>query len=258
MAKDTNLTINMNEDSEIGEIIVRHGDAPKVYDPIPVRITGQISAPRRFYDSRKHIPAVIELITEDGNKPGTGYYFEKAHTHVIVDRHLAQITLIRNESYQFREEITGGLEYSPEYESLGINAGKAYSALDLSKVLRQHRYLFPDREAGMRLVTELAQFKAVVTAETENTKDQRGNKKNALAVAVDTNVPLEFQLRIPIFKGFSPVDLKIEIVLDSRGHVVDCFLESPEALQTINDTRDLIFNEQLAAFMEDGITVIEI
>jgi hypothetical protein len=251
MAKDTNITINTNEDSEVGEIIIRHGDAPKVYDPIPIRITGQITAPRKFYDSRK---SFLVMETTESEIP----YFHRTETHVIVDRHQGHITLIRNESDQFREEITGRLEFSPEYEMLGINGGKSYQANDLAKLLRQYRYLFPDRDAGMRLVTELAQFRAVVTAETENSKDQRGNKKNALAVAVDSNVPLEFQLRIPIFKGFSPVDLKIEIALDSRGHVVDCFLESPEALQTISDTRDLIFDEQLNAFLEDGITVIEI
>lgn len=243
MAKDTSIQINTVADR--GEIVIRHGDAAKVYDPSPVRINGQITAPRRYYDSRK-------------NAAEPNPFFPITETHVLVNRQLGTIELVRNESDVFYDSIIGRLELSSEYQTLGINSGKSYTPADLAKALKALRYLFADKSTGMELVSQLNQFKATVSADVEATKDNRGNKKNALAVAVESNVPLEFNLKIPIFKGFDPVNLRIEIALDSRGHAVDCFLESPEAMETIQDTRNIIFDEQLSDFEKDGITIIKL
>ena len=232
------------------ELVIRHGEAAKVYDPVAVEISGNIKAPRKFYDTRKGISNYVD----EKYIP----YFGIDETHVLVDRYAGKITLVHKEQSEFATKITGTLSLSPEYQEIGINSGKSYTPAELGKMLRSKRYLFPELEDGMKLVAELMQFTAKVSADVEQKQDQRGNKKNALAVAVESNIPLDLVLEVPIFKGFAPVKLKIEIVLDSRGHAVDCYLESPEALKTINEEKNKIFDTELFDLIQHGITVIEI
>lgn len=237
----------------VTDVMVRYGEAAKIYDPVPVRISGQITAPRSWFDPRR-----------EQNK-GTGHpdfgvvpYFGIQETHVLVDRYGGTITLIHGENEHFRTEVKGTLEVSPEYKEIGINSGRAYTAQELAKKLREIRYLFPDREKGLEIISELMNFSAKVTGNVEEKKDTRGGKKNLLEVSIETNAPLEFKLKIPVFKGFLPVELKIELVLDSRGHAVDIYLESPEAAEIIKKERDQIFDLQLAAFIEYGLSIVEI
>lgn len=231
----------------VTDVMVRYGEAAKIYDPVPVRISGQITAPRSWFDPRL------------GQKKENGApYFGIQETHVLVDRYGGTITLIHGENEHFRTEVKGTLEVSPEYKEIGINSGRAYTAQELAKKLREIRYLFPDREKGLEIISELMNFSAKVTGNVEEKKDTRGGKKNLLEVSIETNAPLEFKLKIPVFKGFLPVELKIELVLDSRGHAVDIYLESPEAAEIIKKERDQIFDLQLAAFIEYGLSIVEI
>lgn len=244
--EDTKLQIQVKEG--VTDVIVRTGEAPAVYDPIAVVISGQITAPRSFYDPRKG------QTKEDGSP-----YFGIKETHILVDRYKGTIKLIHGESEKFGTGITGTLELSKEYKDLGINEGKSYTPAELAKKLRNLRHLFPDKETGMKLVGELMQFNAKITSNVEQKQDTRANKKNLFESAVETNIPETVNLNVPIFKGFKPVNLKIEIVLDARSQTaVDCYLESPEALQTINDERDKIFDEQLSQFKTDKLTIIEL
>lgn len=246
--------IRIVADKEVREIIVRKGNAPAVYDPVPLRINGQITAPARFYEARKAITIPLSD-TVDISRP----YFDKQLTHVLVDREAGTITLTVNESDNFYTQVVGTLGFSPEYEMLAINTGRTYTPAELGKLLRKNRHLFPDVEKGMELVSQLLNFKAKTTADVQQAQDTRGNKKNNFEIAVETNTPLDFRLKIPIFKGFAPVTLKIEISLDSRAAgIVDCFLESPDALKQIAEERDAIFTKQLETITADGITVIEL
>lgn len=242
------------EVSGIQEIIIRKGEAGKVYDPEPVKINGTITAPRSFYDPRKK----ADLSQRVEGQPFTPY-FHPHHTHVVVDRENGQIQLINQENSRFASIITGTLSGSKDYKDLGINSLTPRSPGDLGKLLKRYRHLFPNQEDGMKLIGELLNFSATINTNVEKKEDQRANKKSLLAQSVETNIPLSFYLNVPVFKGSDPVKLKIEINLDSRGSgMVDCYLESPEALDLINTQRDEIIDTQLSAFIEDGISVIEI
>lgn len=239
--------IEIKTSEGVTDVMVRHGEAAKIYDPVAVKISGQITAPRSWFDPRV-----------GQSKPNNTPYFGIQETHVLVDRYGGTITLIHGENEHFRTEVKGTLEVSPEYKEIGINSGRAYTAQELAKKLREIRYLFPDREKGLEIISELMNFSAKVTGNVEDKKDTRGGKKNLLEVSIETNAPLEFKLKIPVFKGFQPVELKIELVLDSRGHAVDIYLESPEAAEIIKKERDQIFDLQLAAFIEYGLSIVEI
>lgn len=234
------------------EITVRQGEAAKVHDPVRVDIVGLLSAPAKFYQARK------ELISRSGD----GYdnlYFDRRETMVIVDRQKRMIRLLHQESSPFSTSITGVLEISPEFAALNINTGKVFTPAELGKLLRSRRHLFPNQENGMKLVGDLLGFTATVNTQVENKQDTRANKRTSVETAVATNLPVEFQLRIPIFKGAEPEVVNIEILLDTRGAgVVECFLEAPEISQKIEERRDQIFEAELKPFIDDKITILEI
>jgi hypothetical protein len=240
---DLNLKVSTNLD---GDTVIRQGHAANVYDPVKVEILGQITAPRLFFKSRKD------------SFSGDEKYFEVDQTHVLVDREAGSIVLKCNESDKFGDVVMGRLEFSKEYLLLGINEGKVWTPADLANILKKTRYIFPSVEEAMSLITDLKNFKATVTGDTEITKDERGNRKNSLDVAVKTNVPLFFNISIPLFKGFAPSKIRVEIELDSQGHRVDCYLTSFDAITEIDLARKTIFDTELAPFLEEGITVIEI
>lgn len=62
-----------------GELVIRHGEAPELFQPQPWAIEGQITAPADFYNTRKGI---------DG-------YFTAENTVVSSDRQRKTIRLTR-------------------------------------------------------------------------------------------------------------------------------------------------------------------
>lgn len=244
MENTDKITIN----AQPGELVIRHGAAPEIHDPVQLVIKGQITAPRRYYDARKNLLTALGMP-----------YFALATTHIVVNREKMSICLKHNEHDKFGSIITGELELSAEYKELSINSGSAYTTADLAKKLRNVRYLFENREEGMKLIGALMKFTGTINAQVEAHKDTSGNKRTLHDVAVVSNIPEFILLKIPIFKGQDPTRLKVEINLDTRSNTaVDCYLESPEALQIIHDERNKIIDEQIDPFIQDGITVFEV
>ncbi len=226
------------------EVVIRHGDAPKVVDPVKHSVFGTITAPAEYLRT-KHllIPFTQECL----------------HQMVVtVNRDARLISFQGDPSNPLTFEVNGRLNVSKDYEILGLNSGKEYSPADLAKLLKQNRHLFSSREELMVVISDLTSFKAEVNQQVTTANDGRGNKTNVVEQAVRTNVPLSFLVNIPLFKGGPKQKLKVEVELDVRGSSVSCTLHSPDALETMNNTSDAIIDEQLKAFVDAGITVLEV
>lgn len=242
--------IEVKASGKTRELIVRTGEAPKVYDPRAINLQGNINAPLVYFNSRKEV-------VKDKENPEP--YFKIEETHLVVNRQEGRIVLNANESDPFGAVITGTLEHSPEYLELGINGGKQWSATDLAKKLKSMRYIFSSREVGMAVIADFQTFKAKVNSEINVQKDDRGGKKNSLEVSVDSSLPYTFDIKIPVFRGQPPVSMKIEVELDTNGgHRVDIYLQSIEAQEEEQKQRDSIFETQLEPFQKYGIAIIEI
>jgi len=234
--------VNIQVLPDAGELVIRHGEAQKLYDPEPLRIVGNIDAPSAFYLARKALP-------------GNG--FSLTNDHVLVRRDQGVVEFVINESSKFAGRVTGKLVTSNEYDRLGINLGTQHSPVELGKMLRRNLFLFASQDEGRRLVADLMAFTFEMKAKGEQSKDERGNRKNSLEVSLETSVPLDFVLAIPLYKGAEPQKIKVAIELESRGNQVECSLVSIEATVSLESTRDFIINQVIAPFKEDGVTVIE-
>jgi hypothetical protein len=226
-----------------GTITIRTGDAPKIFPPENIEIAGTITAPRIFYEARKG------HITPD---------FTPGNTHVIVIRKNKSITLTYNDTSHFRHIINGRLAYSEEYRKLAINELTSYSPMELAKLLKRNRRLFADQAEGMRVISDLMNFQGSVKADIEKQEDGRGNKRNRVAVSVESNIPIEFSLKIPMFVGEPAQFFNVEIALEAQGQSVVCFLESPRFLDLTEMESERILEQELEVFRAAGLAVIDL
>ena len=250
--------LKLNPSGGPGVYTILEGQAAKIYDPAQLGITGQITAPAAFFMARKNLSGPSGLVEDDG-KMIPEPYFNLADTHVLVDRNKGVITLIHKEHSKFSDEITGVLKPSTIARNLGINSTEARTPKEIGMLLKTYRYFFANREEGMKIVAQLLSFKANISSEIDQKDDRRGSKKNSLEVSAETNVPLSFMLNIPIFEGFQARAVKVEIALDVRSmSAVDCWLESPEMMDTIQAETSAIIDDQLQPFKDAGMTIIEL
>ena len=97
----------------VKEIIIRHGEAEILHEPVALDLQGQIDTPSRFVERRKD-----DLIR---NK-----------THVIVNRREMKITLVSNEDNHFATFVTGRLIHNPDLAAFHINKDKSFTLQDWS------------------------------------------------------------------------------------------------------------------------------
>jgi hypothetical protein len=221
-----------------GEITFRTGKAPDIQPPVPIIFKGQIQAPRVFYEARKE-------------------EFSPTNSHVVVSLEEKTICLKQNDRSAFANEITGELEFSPEYKALGINSDVSRSPQALAKVLKRYRFLFTDSHEGFKVIADLMAFKGSMKADVEASKDERGNKRNSVSVSVESNIPIEFNMRLPLFAGQPFITVTISILLESEGQSINCFLESLGALERINTEALEIITKEIQPFIDAGLPILD-
>ena len=221
------------------DLTIRKGESRKLYDPVPIDISGHIDAPYCWIKARKDA-------------------FEHNTAHILVNRDEFKITLAINDRDHFSDQIEGKLEESSEFKDMGINSGDYLSAFDLADLIKKNRIYFCDKLAAMKLVTELRKFNAKVNSEIEESDDKRGNTKMNRSQVVTSNIPEGFSLSIPVFKGQKDVTFKVEIEVNPTN--LSCTLTSSEANDYVKTERDTIIDEQLENITKEAndIVVIEV
>lgn len=237
MIEDTKkYVINMDGNSEKPqEIIIREGNAPEMLEPKePVRI-----------DLKGVIGAPVEYLTR---RAGETDQFNVKRAHVIVEREEVKITLVFNENDEYtRGTVVGILSYHPKFIEFGINSGKGWQPNKLGEFFKMNRAFFPDRDKNMELVSLLKGFEAKIESNIERERKENGSLKDNYSKVVQSNLPDTFTIRIPIFKGAQAEDLEVEIYASVDGHDVTLSLVSPSACQLLEDQRDKVIDEQVAA-----------
>lgn len=242
------------------ELVIRTGDAPKIEAPTPINITGQITAPRVFFEARKgetrrftgESLAMVNLRTPLPE-------FPIIDCHVIVDRNNRTIKFIQNDRDFFKNTITGTLNFAKVFRDFDVNGTVPRRPQELAKLLKRYLFLFSDRPAAMQLISDLMNFKGSIKSDVEDSKDNRGNKKNSVSIAVETNVPVSFLLQLPVFEGRPKVAFSVEIVIEAQSNqAVDCYLQSTDVYEFIEEETAVILEEEITPFKEAGFAVIEV
>jgi hypothetical protein len=214
-----------------GEIIIRTGDAQKVYDPEKITLKGNIDTPANWL--KKKITMIAQM-----------------WCHIYVSIENRAITLVINEADKFSAIISGVIELHPHFTKWGINnPEKTFASHELASAVKMNRFMFADKETAMKLVAVFQNFKAKVEKEIELSDDKRGNRTNLQRQVVSNmSIPLAFSLNVPIFKGQPAIELPVEIEINAD--TLQCSLFSPVANDIINTQAESMINEQLAAIGE--------
>ena len=247
MEENKKVVLNMPEGASSAEVIIREGSAPKVLDPkapVKTNLSGVIGSP-------------VEYLTQRSKEADQ---FNEKRAHVIVDREKVTVTLIFNEADEYtRGQVEGKLSFHPKFVEFGINSGKGWEPNKLGEFFKMNRAFFPDREKNMQLVTLLKGFEAKIESSIERERKENGSVKDNYSKVVQSNLPDVFTVRLPIFKGMPAEDLEVEIYASVDGRDVTLSLVSPGACQLLEDMRDKVIDEQVAAIRElcPGIVIIE-
>lgn len=211
-------------DGNAVQVILREGKANDVKEPVGLDIVGNIDTPLRFLKQRKD-----DILLKDA--------------HIEVSRDDMSIELINDEHSAYADNITGKLELAQDFLALGVNTGEYVSNTDLADRIKKLRTLFESREAAMRLVSELRNFKAKIERELELSDDKRGNVNIRKSQIVESNLPESLKVTCQIFKGQEPCTFEVEVEVNPND--LSCTLTSPEANDIVRTTRDGIIIEQL-------------
>lgn len=236
--------VKVSIDGSVQELIIRQGEAPKIYDPEKLVFGGMIDAPATFFRTRR------------ANDPN---YFDLRKTVVYVDKDERKILLHQNPNDRFADNISGRLYDNPKVVELGLAGGSCSSyrsPAELSNLLRKYIRFFENPDVGRQLVHELKNVKAKVKGEVDKSSDDRGNKANRFEQSVETNIPVSFVLRMPIFQVSEPVLFAVDIFLEVNGPSISCSLDSIQFEEIYEKEIDRILADNVAEFISAGVTVL--
>ncbi|MDR1913372.1 MAG: hypothetical protein LBQ68_02665 [Clostridiales bacterium] len=240
------LQINFAEKTEKAEIIIREGAAVKELEPKP--------------PIKTVVKGVIGTVAEYLSKRVSTGQFTQERSRLIVNRDDVTLKLIINEDDEYKIGfIEGRLEFHPKFKEFGINDSKLWTPRELGLFFKMNRAFFPDRKVNMQLVADLTNFIGTVNSRIEKSVSETGSKSDIFAQTVNSNLPAGFVLQIPIFKGMKPETLEVETFAKVDGRDVALVLISPGALQTLEEIRDSVIDEQLTLIREiaPNIAIIE-
>lgn len=230
-----NLTLKL-ESNESREIIFREGQALPPVAPKKILITGDI----------RTVSSFIEKRNDEKQLPTAGYQWINPDRAIVeVDKDKGTIALHLDPEDEYGPVITAKLEFAPELLQFSINKDRKFTREELIKLIRFNKFWFDSPEAQDTLLKAYMAFSAEVNAKVGAESDNRGNRANSFNKTVTTNIPTDFILNIPIFKGMPKRRFRVEIALDSTDGSTKFWLESVELVEIIQVETDLILNAEL-------------
>jgi hypothetical protein len=218
-----NLTLKV--ESANGEIIFREGQALDLQPPEKIKIIGDINTVKSFIDKRKGIDPIT----------GKLQYISPSTAIVIVDKAALSLTLKLDPENIYGTEVTAKLEMEPELLKFCIETNKKFTQQELIKLLKYGKRWFYDDAAHSDLLFAYMKLDVKVSADLKNdAPDGRGNKFNSFEKKVTSNIPADFIMSIPLFKGQEPKRFRVEICFDTTEGSVKFWLESVEMVELID------------------------
>ena len=229
-----NLTVKIEGDQK--ELLIRTGDALPAKEPKIINITGNILAPGAWLKIRSCEPS------ED---------------NVQYSRNDMKIIFVQSEENHYNKTIIGKLELNEDLKRFSINTEKMWTTAELAKFLKMNRLFFADADQCGKIIVELNSLKAKIQTEIEQSQNDRGNSKSMVNTKIESNIPLKFKLKLPVFIGFATKTFVVEICLETSSAGVQLWLESAELNEIIIGERDRILDAEIAKFVNAGLPVIE-
>ena len=186
--------------------------------------------------------------------------FDPSRCHVTIDRENVSISLVTNEHDEYTiGNVSGKLEQHPKFVAFGINSGKRWAPNEFGQFCKMNRAFFTDKANNMKLVTLLKNFEASIDSKVEQQKIENGSTKDNESSVVNSNLPANFSLFIPLFKGVPAEEIEVEFDSTVSGGEITFQLCSPGANQSFEDVRDSVIDVEISKIrtIAPNIVIIE-
>lgn len=215
-------------------ITILEGKALEEKAPCKIQINGDIKTVSSFIAKRKITDdAGLQAINDD-------------RALVIVNKEELSIGLYLDPENYYGTEVKAKLEMEPELLKFGIETGRKFTQQELIKLLKYGKRWFADQAAHEALLLAYMKLDVRVTADlTNDAPDNRGNRANTFAKKVVSNIPEDFILNMPLFKGQDYKKFRVEICLDSTDGSTKFWLESVELAELIQIESEAILKKEL-------------
>lgn len=223
------------------ELIVREGKALDQKPPEKIELAGDIKSISSFLKIRYNNVEGLQAINPN-------------RAVVEVDRAGMNIVLRLDPENYYGASVTAKLDLSDELKKWHVNQQKTFKLQELTKLIRFNRIDFDDYDKHDALLKAYQSFNFKTYIESQQESDQRGNKKQGFEKRVETGLPVDFVLNVPIFKGQESRRFHVEICLETTEGAANFWFESVELAELIKTERDILFNEELKAC--EGLVII--
>lgn len=228
--------INVNLDAETPVITLLKGSAPEAAPLFRngVSIKGTLSLPRIHLENHSKW-----LTTEKYEADDAPINF----SYVKIDKEKGSIEFVEDSGFPWQNEYKGILQEDASFTKFKINTGHEYTPIELSDFIKMNRSAFVSKSEAMKLVSTLANFEADVDNKIQQANDSRGNTNSLRRQIVTSNLPENFHIKVPIFKGHEAIDIEVEIGINPSN--LSCTLISPEANDYIQTIKEDLINEEI-------------
>lgn len=223
------------------EITIRTGEALKLKEPNKIEIVGDIKTIGSFIAGR-----IL---------PGTGHStqeLDKSKVIVYTDYKNMTIEIWTDPESPYGARVLGKLETSDELKTFYINQNKTWKKDEFLKLIRFSRMYFSSADIHQKVMDAYTKLSIDTTGKIGDEKDTRGNKDLSYKKTVQSNVPENFSLDIPIFKGEKKKKFSVDICMDVTESTATFWLESVELHELIEKDKKEIF--ELA--MKDAVQFV--
>lgn len=223
---------------------IRSGQALELREPKSVHISGDINTVASFIAQR--LSATVSPKKEENFFAPSLQTIWANRSYIEVDKERMSIKLILDAESYYGGTVTGTLELTEDVKQFRINSNQTFKREEIVKLLRFNKRFFPNQEVYTSIVAAFSAFTGTANVDVKSSSDNRANREAALKVVSNSNLPNEFILAVPVFKGIPPFDFRVEICYDWTDGGFSFWFESPELKEMIETKKDAIFEEQLS------------
>lgn len=228
----------VHTDGTTKTLTVLQGNALPQREPNAVDIIGNIDAITSYLKQRSSL-------------------INQHNSYVLVKRDDLGIILIMDEKDFYGDRIQAKLTISKEFQKFGINTGTEKTTFQLADFFKMNRSYFILPSEAMTLVNELQNFKAKVNKEIEKADDKRANTTEFKRQVATSNIPENFKLNLPLFKGEPKITIEVEVYINPDSFA--CSLISPMAEEFIQCQSNIIIDAEIKKIKElcPNLAIIE-
>lgn len=235
---DQELKINVATDHPETVLLIGKANTPK--ELLKLSVQGDFSAVSNYLKVKKQSASSFQFVSPE-------------RTIVICDKENLTIELFTDPNDPDAAEIKGKAEFSKELQAFGINEAKYFTREQLIKLIRFNRRFFPNKEENANLLGAYQNFTASVDKNIQEGSDLRGNRNNQFQKKVNTSLPENFLLEVPIFKGEKPVTFPVEICMEDYDAGMRFWFESVNLAELIAEKTDELFDRELESCKEFAV-----